>query len=97
MDGALADMSGFVYGAESIEFKEDAEYTLSLAYGKIGEPHWDDPEWDTYDRSVKTFRNAELAWEEYRMHAEMVGHSSLVCASLRLNGELIAMKAVKGA
>lgn len=90
-------MSGFVSGDEFIEFKEEAEYTLSLAYGKIGEPHWDDPEWDPYDRSKETFRNASLAWEEYRRHAERVGNSSLVCASLRRNGELVAMKEVKGA
>lgn len=82
---------------EFIEFMEDAEYTLSLAYGKSGEPDCHGPDWDPYYRRKDTFRKAEFAWEEYRRHAEMVGHSSLVCASLRRNGELIAMKAVKRA
>lgn len=82
---------------EFIEFKEDAEYELTLTYGKSGEPDYRGTDWDQYDRRKDKFRKAEFAWEEYRMHAEMVGHSSLVCASLRRNGELVAMKAVKGA
>lgn len=41
--------------------------------------------------------DASLAWEEYRSNAEKVGSSNLVCASLRRNFEVIAMKAVKGA
>lgn len=82
---------------EFIEFMEDAEYTLTLAYGKAGDPDERGPDWDPYYRRRDTFRKAEYAWEEYRRHAGMVGHSSLVCASLRRNGELIAMKAVKGA
>lgn len=87
----------FVSGDEFIEFSEDAEYALTLTYRKVCYPDDRDPDWDPYYRRKDTFRKAEFAWEEYRRHADMVGHSSLVCASLRRNGELIAMKAVKGA
>lgn len=80
---------------EFYEFMEDAEYALTLTYGKAGEPDDRGTDWDPYYRRKDTFLKAEFAWEEYRRHAEMVGHSSLVCASLRRNGELVAMKAVK--
>lgn len=82
---------------EFYEFMEDAEYELTLTYRKVCYPDGHGPDWDPYHRRRDTFRKAGFAWEEYRSHAEMVGRSSLVCASLRRNGELVAMKAVKGA
>ncbi len=82
---------------EFIEFREDAEYTLILAYRKVCYPDDHGPDFDPYYRSRETFRKAEFAWEEYRRHADMVGSSNLVSASLRRNFEIIAMKAVKGA
>ena len=87
----------FVIGDEFIEFKEDAEYTLILAYAKVCYPDYRDPDWDPYYRSRETFRDASIAWEECRRRAEMVGSSNLVCASLRRNFETVAMRAVKGA
>ena len=90
-------MSGFVSGDEFIEFMEDAEYTLILTYAKVGEPDDRRPDWDPYSRTKMEFRYAGPAWWEYLTNEAKVGHSLLVCASLRRNGELIAMKAVKGA
>lgn len=90
-------MSVFVGGDEFIEFREDAEYTLILTYGEVGEPDDRGPDWDPYSRTKREFRDASVAWEEYRRNAEMVGSSNLVCASLRRNFETIAMRAVKGA
>lgn len=87
----------FVSGDEFIEFREDAEYTLIMAYRKVCYPDDSGQDWDPYYRSRETFRDASLAWEEYRMSAEMVGSSNLVCASLRRNFETVAMRAVKGA
>lgn len=87
----------FVSGDEFIEFREDAEYTLILAYRKVCYPDDRDPDWDPYYRSMETFRDASVAWEEYRRNEERVGSSNLVCASLRRNFETIAMRAVKGA
>ena len=87
----------FVSGDEFIEFREDAEYTLILAYAKVCYPDDHGPDWDPYYRSVETFRDASPAWEEYRRNSERVGSSNLVCASLRRNFETVAMKAVKGA
>ena len=88
----------FVSGDEFIEFKEDAEYTLILAYAEVCYPNdHDDPVWGPCYRSRETFRDASIAWYEYRRNAEMVGSSNLVSASLRRNFEIIAMKAVKGA
>ena len=87
----------FVSGDEFIEFREDAEYTLILAYAKVCYPDDHDQDWDPYYRSRETFRDASIAWEEYRRNAERVGSSNLVSASLRRNFETIAMRAAKGA
>ena len=82
---------------EFIEFMEDAEYTLILACRKVCHPDDRDPDWDPHYRSGETLRDASVAWGEYRRHAETVGSSNPVCASLRRNFGTIAMGAVKGA
>ena len=52
----------FVSGDEFIEFREDSEYTLILAYAKVCYPDYHVPDWDPYYRSRETFRDASLAW-----------------------------------
>lgn len=82
---------GFVYTDEFIEFNENAEYTLietSINPVWLVDPYGGRDRWS---RMVSRFDKAERAWEAYRLAEKKVGES-IVCASLRRNGELIAMR-----